>query len=196
MGVIQLSEAERRNISGLIRVNMPVLICLCDPQTEQEMVGLVRELGGIPVVLGSDRRWKTLFRQAFSSRVSAVIGDPMVVLGLAKLTRAYGTSLKILTAILLGGHGSKWLAEDIRIYLDCAVHWIGCTADDREDVLIRLEQELLSWTSILDCRLEKTEAGLELQIVAFSGERIPRLPSCARLVISEWNPEKDIPFVL
>lgn len=60
--------------------------------------------------------------------------------------------------------------------------------------LIRLGEEINQWTSVLDCRVQKGAAGLEIEIVVFPGERLPRLPSCARLVVRPWNPEEDAPF--
>lgn len=60
--------------------------------------------------------------------------------------------------------------------------------------LIELGQYLQSWTSILDCRLEKGEYGLEIEIIVFPGEKLPKLPSAARLVVRAWNPELDEPF--
>ena len=54
---------------------------------------------------------------------------------------------------------------------------------------------LHSWTSILDCRLTRGEYGLEIEIVAFPGEKLPKLPSAAKLVIQPWNPEVDEPFL-
>lgn len=66
-----------------------------------------------------------------------------------------------------------------------------------EDVDLQLEQlgrELMLWTSILDCRLNKGEYGLEVEIVTFPGEKLPELPNCAKLVRRAWNPGEDIPY--
>lgn len=60
--------------------------------------------------------------------------------------------------------------------------------------LAALAESLHSWTSILDCRLERGSYGLEMEIVTFPGEKLPRLPSAARQVIRPWNPETDVPF--
>jgi len=68
------------------------------------------------------------------------------------------------------------------------------TARGVDPVLSDLGEQLHQWTSILDCRLAKSEFGLELEIVTFPGEKLPKLPSCARLVIRNWNPEEDVPF--
>lgn len=65
---------------------------------------------------------------------------------------------------------------------------------DVDPTLSSLGEELYRWTSVLDCRLAKNEYGLELEIVTFPGEKLPKLPSCAKLVIRNWNPETDAPF--
>lgn len=59
---------------------------------------------------------------------------------------------------------------------------------------IALGQELLAWSSILDCRVQKGEYGLELELVIFPGEKLPKLPSRAKQIIRPWDPEKDVPF--
>ena len=53
---------------------------------------------------------------------------------------------------------------------------------------------LQSWTSILDCHLSKTEFGLKIEIIAFPGEKLPKLPSAAKLVIRPYDPKTDEPF--
>lgn len=65
---------------------------------------------------------------------------------------------------------------------------------DKDEILLEITQELLLWTSILDCRSERTESGLSLEIVTFIGEKLPKLPSCAKLIVRAWDPAKDIPF--
>lgn len=57
-----------------------------------------------------------------------------------------------------------------------------------------LGAELQSWASVLDCRLEKTINGLEIELIVFPGEKLPKLPSCARLIVRSWDPERDKPF--
>lgn len=68
-------------------------------------------------------------------------------------------------------------------------HW---DAHNRE--LADFAENLLSWTSILDFTLCRGACGLELEMVVFPGEKLPKLPSCARQVIRPWNPETDEPF--
>ena len=62
--------------------------------------------------------------------------------------------------------------------------------------LDELMQELHSWTSILDARLERGESGLEMELVVFPGQKLPKLPTCAKRLIRAWNPEEDEPFGL
>ena len=64
----------------------------------------------------------------------------------------------------------------------------------KDDDLTELGQYLHSWTSVLDCRLKKGEYGLELELVVFPGEKLPKLPSAAKQVIRPWNPKHDEPF--
>ena len=60
--------------------------------------------------------------------------------------------------------------------------------------LAELGQRLQSWTSVLDCRLDKGEYGLEIEMIVFPGEKLPKLPSAAKQVIRPWNPKEDAPF--
>ena len=60
--------------------------------------------------------------------------------------------------------------------------------------LYELAQQLQAWTSILDCYIAKTESGLEVEIVCFPGEKLPKLPTAAKLVVRPYNPKSDEPF--
>lgn len=60
--------------------------------------------------------------------------------------------------------------------------------------LVNLGQQLHSWTSILDCRLSKGDCGLEIELVVFPGEKLPKLPTAAKQVIRPWDPSADIPM--
>lgn len=62
------------------------------------------------------------------------------------------------------------------------------------EVLADLGESLHHWSSILDCRVEKTEYGMELELVVFPGEKLPQLPTVARQVIRPFDPENDKPF--
>lgn len=69
----------------------------------------------------------------------------------------------------------------------------GTRVDDR---LLNSAEEIVRWTSVLDCRIEKGAGGLEIEIVVFPGEQLPKLPTCAKLVVRPWNAETDVPFFL
>jgi len=60
--------------------------------------------------------------------------------------------------------------------------------------LSKVGESLHFWSSILDCRLERGECGLELEAIVFQGEKLPKFPSCAKMVIRPWNPDEDEPF--
>jgi hypothetical protein len=61
--------------------------------------------------------------------------------------------------------------------------------------LAEIGQFLQSWTSILDCRLEKKESGLEIEIICFQGEKLPKLPTAAKLIVRQWDPASDTPLM-
>ena len=78
----------------------------------------------------------------------------------------------------------------------------GCTSvllkdmysgEDVDERMEKLGRELMLWTSILDCRVNNGESGLELELVTFPGEKLPQLPPCAKRVIRNWDPERDVP---
>ncbi|MBQ8835099.1 MAG: hypothetical protein IJ001_09295 [Oscillospiraceae bacterium] len=60
--------------------------------------------------------------------------------------------------------------------------------------LAELGQYLQSWTSVLDCRMRKGNYGLELELIVFAGEKLPKLPSAAKQVIRPWDPKHDEPL--
>ena len=60
--------------------------------------------------------------------------------------------------------------------------------------LLELGKMLQNWSSVLDCRLQKGQYGLELEIVALPGGRLPKLPSAAKRTIRIYDPEKDEPL--
>lgn len=59
-----------------------------------------------------------------------------------------------------------------------------------------IEKQILAWFSILDLRARRTSHGTDLELVVFPGEQLPPLPSCARLTIRPWQPERDVPFAV
>ena len=60
--------------------------------------------------------------------------------------------------------------------------------------LSELWEDCHYWGSILDCKMASTGRGLELEVVVFPGEKLPRFPSCTKLLVRAWNPESDEPF--
>lgn len=70
---------------------------------------------------------------------------------------------------------------------------IGTVQQDSEE-LSELGESMHYWSSILDCRLERTEYGLELELIVFPGEKLPKLPTTAKQIIRPFNPELDEPF--
>ena len=66
-------------------------------------------------------------------------------------------------------------------------------ADD-DPAKTMLEERFLAWSSVLDYRVERTECGLDLELVVFPGESLPKITSCARLTVRPWDPNTDIPF--
>lgn len=65
-----------------------------------------------------------------------------------------------------------------------------------EPDIAKLSGHLHRWTSILDCRVTRGSYGLELEIVTFPGEKLPKLPSCAKQVVRPWEPETEVPLFL
>ena len=272
----------RERMKRILQPNERVLICFPDrgPASLGGLLARVlRECGCEPMFWGPDRRWKGLLQQAFVDYVSAVIGPPLVVLGLMKMGKATATPLNIHNAFLAGYPYTSWMTEDIKCGLDCRIwgcYWIGegpvvagftcekevgmhiredvfealvcnreggmvedaqrgtltlrykpvpgvvyntqetariwhqpcsCGCDDPrivETVFIGdddpgklvLEDRFLAWSSVLDYRAARTEAGMELELVVFPGVNLPKVPSCVRITARTWDPEKDTPFCM
>lgn len=68
------------------------------------------------------------------------------------------------------------------------------TNNGMDSSLSKLGESLHYWGSILDCKLSNTGHGLELELIVFPGEKLPKFPHCAKLVVRAWNPEADEPF--
>lgn len=268
------------HLGKFLRKNERVLICFRHREPgslswlfEQAAV----RCGAVPVVW-SDDLWKTLLREAFVNRVTAIIGPPLILLGLMKLKRYNETPLYIRKVITAGYPCPDWMVDGLVKGFDCEVggcfglehsgivagfacghSWgvhlwedaygvdivddqgrslpdgfqgqiviypkenpelrlpIGDTAYLEREVckcgskaprllnmcygglgdsdLDALAQHLMSWTSILDCHVKKGEFGLELEIICFQGEKLPQLPTAARLVIRPWDPGADTPML-
>ena len=254
-----------------------VLICLSDTHGGIGWIigQAVERCEAVPIFLGEDIRWKNIIRTAFSSRCGTIVTDPLILLGLSKLTRAMGVPLFIRNAVLTGYPCLPWMREAMQRGLDCKSYgcfdpagvpagfilpddltlWIRqgvfdaytrdeagnrlpdgengevvvfsadqpdvelpmeylgcirhCSCEDgstgigitdmtvgrcMEPEVAKLSGQLLRWSSILDCRVTRGSYGLEVEIVTFPGEKLPKLPSCAKQVVRPWNPETEIPF--
>ena len=68
--------------------------------------------------------------------------------------------------------------------------------DDAQEDLAKLGGDMLYWSSVLDCDLRIGEGGLEMELVVFRGEKLPKLPTCAKQVVRPWDPERDKPMVM
>ena len=268
------------HLGKFLRPREPVMLAFRE-HTEGNISWLMEQallrIDAIPVIWGPDHRWNTLLRQTFSSYSVAVIGSPLVLLGLMKLKKQYNTPLPIRRVVTVGYPCLDWVIDGIVKGLDCEVggcfslnesgivagfacgrswgvhvradyfdveivdpqgnalpdgelgdlvlipKWqpdirlavgdIGrippekcrCGSDAKrlldlqlgsnvDQDLYQLSQYLLNWTSILDCRLEKTESGLDVEIICFPGQKLPKMPSAAKLVIRPFNPKTDEPL--
>lgn len=176
-----------------------VLICARrDSDLGRRIEELILQCNGIPCFLGEDRRWSTLLRLAFTQKFRSIAGEPAVILGLSKLAKQQHTPLFIRNVILTA-ECPQWIRSGICAGLDCKIREGSITGrsmeNDSDDPLDSLGEELLKWSSILDCRLKKGEYGLEMELVVFPGKKLPKLPSAARQVVRSWDPDSDVPFV-
>ncbi len=287
VAVSQQPQAQERSIAYLAAHLEPILkrqeqalICFQEHKPGNLswlMEQAVLRCGGVPVVWGPDRTWKALLRQAFSGKVSVIIGAPLILLGLTKLQRYCATPLYVRKVVTAGYPCLDWMIEGINQGFDCVsggCFGLGLTGvvagascgcgrgvhlrqeeygvdiiDDggktlppgqmgeivlyptaapqlrfpmgdnarldltpcscgnteprlvdfapgrsEDPTLLPLGQELQSWTSVLDCRMDKGECGLEMEIVIFPGEKLPPLPTAAKRIVRPWVPEEDEPF--
>ena len=269
-----------QHLGGFLRKGEKVLLCF--PCREEYSLSWFMEqallrCGAVPVVW-EDNLWKTLLRQAFVNKVTAIIGPPLILLGLMKLKRHNETPLYVRKIIVSGYPAPEWMVDGLVKGFDCEVggcfglehsgivagfacghSWgvhlrddvygvdivdekgkslpegnqgqivlypkkhpklrlpIGDTAYLTTEVckcgskaprllnmcygglmdsdLDALAQHLMSWTSILDCHVKRGEFGLEIEIITFQGEKLPQLPTAARLVIRPWDPASDAPML-
>lgn len=284
----QEPEAAERSVSYLaehlgkfLRKGERVLICFPEQRKgslSNLMEQAVLRCDAVPVLWGPDRLWKTLLRQAFTNKVTAIIGPPLILLGLMKLKKHQSTPLYIRRVITAGYPCPDWMIDGIVKGLDCemggcfglehsgivagfacgnswGVHLredvygadivdetgnslpegeVGqivlypreepelrlpmgdyaslttqpckcgsnaprltqmCYGGLREPDLDALAHYLMSWTSVLDCHVAKGPFGLEIEIICFQGEKLPKLPSSAKLVVRPWNPQTDKPLL-
>ncbi len=267
-------------LSQFLKKGDKVLICLPEPEAD-DLRGILEEAvaacGGVSVLWGPDLRWKSLLQQAFFSRASVIIGAPVHILGLSKLSRYNSIPLSIRHAVLTGYPCLPWMDAGIRRGMDCKTWGCYCLGTTgvvagfscreglgihvREDtyevrllgaeglpvepgdlgemilrpraapelscptgenarlegrrcrcgeecprlidlqpgrthdpVLLELGAQIMSWSSVLDCRLRRGSCGLEMELMVFPGEKLPALPSAARLVIHPFDPKHDKPY--
>lgn len=280
-------EAQEKTIEYLyehlrhfLRRQERVLICFLEHREggiSYLMEQAVLRCEAIPVIWGPDHKWKTLLQQAFFSKATAIIGPPLILLGLAKLKKQSATPLYIRRCITAAYPCLDWMIDGIVRGFDCELG--GCISLGesaivagfacghswgvhlREEVygidivdhrglpvaegaigemvfypkampelryptgenarlvtekckcgssvprlmeiqpgrdedydLEEFRQYLQSWTSILDCRVERGPNGLEIEIVCFAGEKLPKLPPAALRLVRPWNPGVDEPF--
>lgn len=270
------------NLAPIVKEGEATLVCF--PRETEDDFGSIAEkailrCGSQPVFWEKDLRWRELLRIALLSKASAIIGPPLVILGLSKLAIHEGLPTSLYNAVLTGYPCLDWMTDGIEKGLDCrtwgifgmkatsvvsgfscrygrgihirddkygidivdasgnpvplgqsghiflhhnllpevrcqtnamgriqptsckcgnpSVKLVDIDTEKTDSAVIRdIAEELLSWNSILECRAEKTKSGLELEIVCFKGEQLPKFPSCAKLVLRSWNPETDIPISL
>lgn len=194
-----------------------VIVCFSpnDPAEDRaELLGAVEAWGAEPVIWDEDLRWKTLLRMTFDSRAETIIGSAKSILSLAKLAKINRIPLCIYNAVVIGMEASEWMLDGIANILDCRVfrcpsptdqviEWMpsayntGKPANNLETVpgnVKSIRDYLMHWGSILDCDVYRTVGGLAMEIVCFRGEKLPTLPSCAKLVLRNWNPDFDVPI--
>ena len=162
----------------------------------------VRQLGGESVCWFGQKNWHSLLWQVFSQRATVLIGAPQLILGLAKIAKITGTPLQVRHVVLLDPVEKSWLARGIQESLDAQIHCVSCSTlapclrGKDDPVQQELEAQLLSWSSVLDFRAERTEQGLRLEVLVFPGRKLPKLPSGACVTVRPWDPRLDAPFCL
>lgn len=114
----------KENLMRFLKRGEKVLICF--PNREPDAVsGLmekaVTKAGGVPLFWGPDFRWKALLRLAFIHRPSVIIGPPLVLLGLTKISRAAGTPLSVRHVLTAGYPCMDWMKDGIIRGLDCTI---------------------------------------------------------------------------
>ncbi len=272
-------EYVTRQLRLFAKTQERILICFPnEPGTLGEILDkAVRQVGAVPVHWGEDRRWLSLIRTAFLHKTTAVIGPPLVILGLNKLSKITRTPLYIRHAMTAGYPCYDWVIDGMIRGLDCRT-WgyfdplggnilCGQSCGESRGVHIREEEydieiidedgnpvpdgeqgqiciipkaeqglrvsiperaridrkpcpcgrpsarlvdfdegemvdmelhqlgaELHAWGSVLDVRLSRGNYGIEMDMIVFPGLELPKLPTCAKMVVRNWDPEHDEPF--
>lgn len=65
--------------------------------------------------------------------------------------------------------------------------------EDVDELLLEMGVQFHTWTSILDAKVFRGPCGLELELITFPGEKLPKLPTVARLNVRPWDPDRDVP---
>lgn len=193
-----------------------VLLCACDEQDRsaiQTAAAAAAECGAVGVHWDTDRRWKTLLRLAFDSRAETVVGTSDTLLALSKLSKVNHIPLNIFHAVVVGVSCPNWILESIASGLDCKVWPCFNTDKDTADrrfmtgVTDRVTSDysnldanrdyLMHYGSILDCKLKRGDNnGMDLEVICFRGEKLPRFPQGANMTLRDWNPDTDVPLNL
>ena len=204
--------AENPAISGMVDALRPFLhprekVFLCSFENSRctafcAAAEAVRQLEAECVCWSGQKNWQSLLRQIFFQRPTALIGTPRLILGLAKIAGITGTPLTVRHVVLLGNENAPWMIRGIQDSLDVQIHRAAsgiqapCSAPQQDPQLQELEAHLLSWSSVLDFRAERTAQGLRMEILVFPGRKLPQLPSGACITVRDWNPKLDAPFCL
>lgn len=212
MGKVDVQMADNPAISGMVDALRPFLhprekVFLCSFENSRcaafcAAAEAVRQLEAECVCWSGQKNWQSLLRQIFLQRATVLIGTPRLILGLAKIARMTGTPLPVRHVVLLGAADAPWLIRGIRDSLDVQIHYlpsdvqIPCAAVQQDPQRQALEAQLLSWSSVLDFRAERTAQGLRMEILVFPGRKLPQLPSGACITVRDWNPKLDVPFCL
>lgn len=175
-------------------------VLLCFPREGSLIAPILEEVilqcGGVPVYWERDLSWKSLLKSGFQERCAVAVGGPEIILSLTKLSKRAGTPLFIRNVLMVGETPDEWLIDYVEKGLDCRVRGCYCHLQDRrqDESVSKLRHELCRWTSVLDFKLDKTDAGLSLEMLVFPREKLPRLPSFARLIVREWDADRDGPL--
>ena len=157
-------------LRSFLRPHEKVLVC-GNAELEGDAADATAALGGEIVLWSGKQTWQDLLRLAFAQRATVLIGRPRIILALAKIARITGTPLPVRHVVLLGPGRDPWLLKGIQDSLDAKIHYCDTPglSESEDSLLQQLDEMLLSWSSVLDYRAKRTEQGLALEIVVFSG---------------------------
>lgn len=199
----QMQESICDILSSVTAPGDKVIVCssvLDSGVNTLNVTAAVEAAGGEVMLWSEDQRWKTLLRMAFESRAKTIVGSAESLLALVKLAKFSHIPLNIFYAVVLDADGKRWMLDSIAAGLDCRVfsgtgeEWepVQNAAVDREYRMM----DLMQWGSVLDCKAYRSVSGLVMEIVCLQGGGLPKLPSCAKMILRNWNPEQDMPMTL